>query len=135
MIIKDLVLLTVLFIAACQDIAENKVKNVLIISGIISGFIFCHTLTALIGFIIPFIVLYPFFLTRQIGAADIKLLMMTGIYIGSRGLGICILPTAVIALTMGICIAAYSNEPVLKTKIPFAVPIFLGIVPYIGGII
>ena len=52
---------------------------------------------ALCGMLLPFCLLYPFFLFRMIGAGDIKLLMALGAMFGTRGSGELLLTSFLLA--------------------------------------
>lgn len=79
----------------CSTIVDFKVEripNLFIILGIVSGIFFkifesndSSWQSFAIGILIPLVSLFPLFVIRAIGAGDIKLLLVTGVYLGARG--------------------------------------------------
>jgi len=73
-----------------MDFASFKIKNSLILFGIIIGMLlriydmeWTSILEGFIGMIIPVIILFPFFLFKVLGAGDIKLFSVIGLFYGS----------------------------------------------------
>lgn len=71
--------------AAATDITTGKIRNRLIVLGILSGFLFriwesgiVGLLLSVIQIVFPVIVLFLLFLMRALGAGDIKLFSMIG---------------------------------------------------------
>lgn len=102
-----LMLLTILAMAAAMDLTSWRIKNHLIAVGLILGFI-CRVelgnvqaiLTYLVSIMLPVILLYLLFLMRALGAGDIKLLSVTGAFLGIRGGLYCILYSFVIGAVL-----------------------------------
>lgn len=132
---KYYILLILLVIAAFMDAMTFKVKNALVAAGIIIGLYFCHTRDSFAGMIIPFLLLFPIYAVRLCGAADIKLLMMVGLYLGTGKLLNSLLPVTGAAVMTALCIGTVTKEKLLKVKIPFAVPVLIGVMTYLfsGG--
>ena len=81
-------MITILFVAAGMDLWMKKIKNWLILSGIMIGMFFSilqrgpdGIILSFLGFLTPFPLLL-FFKFKLIGAADIKLLSIIGIFQG-----------------------------------------------------
>lgn len=73
--------------AALSDLKEEKIPNRWVLTGLflsLSGqILFCRESRwhpEFLSALIPFLLLIPFYLFRMIGAGDIKLLMVTGIF-------------------------------------------------------
>ena len=91
MIIKIVLLVLIISISAYTDIKENKIKNKYLLIALILGLVM-STLTngivgakdSLLGIIIPFLILFIFFVMRMLGAGDIKLFCTIGSIMGSN---------------------------------------------------
>ncbi|PKH62879.1 prepilin peptidase [Shewanella sp. Choline-02u-19] len=89
-IIVQVVLTSVFFIMAISiDLLKEKIPNKLCLMAIFCGFVvnsyFAHfngLLLSFVGFSLAFIILFPTFLMRVLGAGDIKLMMGIGALIG-----------------------------------------------------
>lgn len=82
------ILIGVLFITAVVDIVSFRIPNMCIAVGMFGGMIYKIFENGLWGMGegllhagIIFLFLYPFFMIQGLGAGDIKLLMMTGMYL------------------------------------------------------
>lgn len=82
-------LLILVFLAVYQDIKTYKIKNYIIIIGITTGLIinikdvgFLGIYPSLLGIILPVVLLLPLFLIKVLGAGDIKLFSVIGLYVG-----------------------------------------------------
>ncbi|MBI1891480.1 MAG: prepilin peptidase [Burkholderiales bacterium] len=82
------VLLFLLTFIVASDIRTRRIPNVLILTGLGLGFGFSLAadgigiMQALGGFAIGFGVLFPLYLLRVLGAGDVKLVAMTGTFMG-----------------------------------------------------
>lgn len=127
---KYVILLLFLVVAAFMDASSYKVRNWLTVSGLITGLIFCHSPEALLGMMLPFVIMMPLFASKLCGAGDIKLLMVLGLFAGPEGLLRCALPVLMAALLMALGMSRAKGEKLLKVRIPFAVPVLLGVMPF-----
>lgn len=91
-------LLLILTIAVIMDIRTRKIKNWLIITGLLSGFLLRilsegreGALNFLAGCLIPIFLLFVLFLFRVIGAGDVKLIAVTGGFLGTHSILRCII--------------------------------------------
>lgn len=102
-----------LFTAVLEDYQNRKVPNWWIVFGIGIGILAFleegELLPYLVGFIIPFILLFGLYCIRVIGAGDIKLLMVTGLFMGGKE----ILTIILLSFVFG---GVYSFIKLLKTK-------------------
>lgn len=128
--IKYYILLLFLTVAAFMDASSYKVRNHLIIAGLMAGLILSHSRDSLMGLIIPFAITFPLYAAHFCGAADVKLLSMAGLFLGISGLINCTLPILLVSAATAFLMGCVSGEPFIKVKIPFAVPVLLGIMPY-----
>ena len=79
-------------LAAVRDLQTGKIPNRLIAAGLAAGLVL-RTLfegpaglaSAIPGALLPLLLLFPLFYLRMQGAGDIKLLAMTGCYLGPAG--------------------------------------------------
>lgn len=83
-----MILLTLLFTAFLSDQLKGRIPNELTIGGFVMGMAYtlvkhdpAHLLKRLLTAGAVFAMLYIFFLVRALGAGDIKLLMMTGMFV------------------------------------------------------
>lgn len=83
-----LVLFLLLIFAVFADMTTDRVPNFLIVSGILGGILYqffiignCRPLEILWSAAIPVLVLFPLFAFRAMGAGDLKLLAMTGVFL------------------------------------------------------
>jgi len=163
---KFLLLLLVVFIAVILDFTTGKVSNNLILAGLFMG-IFVQIIwekdrisDVLLGGIVPVVVLFLIFLIGGIGAGDVKLFAVIGVFLGVRGVFTCIilafLTGAVISIGKilinknSFCylsnlysyissfyrtkkIQLYKKEK--ANTIHFTLPILIGVVIYMGGMV
>ena len=83
-------LLLLLFGAVISDLVSEKIPNFIILSGLVTGifyrFVICGETRVdkvILDILLPFFLFFVFFAVKAIGAGDIKLLMVTGLYLGS----------------------------------------------------
>lgn len=89
-----LYLILLLGIAVYYDVRYFRIPNVLIVIGMLTGMVYrvvnktflCTEL--FLGMLIPVLVLFLLFYLHMLGAGDIKLLSMTGIFLGTSILGV-----------------------------------------------
>jgi len=77
----------ILIIAVCMDLLFYKVFNYLFLLGLISGFLFLildfsEAQSYLFGGLIPFLIGFPLYILKVVGAADVKMLMVIGLFLG-----------------------------------------------------
>ena len=125
-----------LFICAVTDIAVYRIKNsILALSVILFLSIRCISgqtfdLPCILGPpVIVFTVLFPFFLLHIIKAGDIKLLMVSALYLGLSGLINILLYTAAASAALIIIYMKVRHTSLLETRFPFAFALFLGAYP------
>ncbi len=85
-----ILLVTFLSLAVIMDFASFKIKNRLILFGLIVGILlriydmeWTSILDGIIGMVVPVIILFPFFLFKVLGAGDIKLFSVIGLFYGN----------------------------------------------------
>jgi len=139
---EKIFILLLAVIAAVMDFFTYKISNKLVIVGITGGII-CQVLKnglegivfSLAGGVTPILCLWIFFLLRYFGAGDIKLLCALGCMMGPVTIlyliGLSIIIGGIIG-TMKLIIYDSHQE---KATIRFAIPIFISVLMYIGGVI
>lgn len=82
-------LLIFLLLAVYHDLKSYKIKNYLIVIGVLTGLIInlielglVANYSFLLATIIPIIILFPLFIIKAMGAGDIKLFSIIGSYLG-----------------------------------------------------
>lgn len=75
--------------AAWSDIRSHRIPNVLVLLGLITGLLLQMSaegmpglVRALLGMVVGFLVLMPFYLLRTLGAGDVKLMAAVGALMG-----------------------------------------------------
>lgn len=122
-------LLLLLLMAACQDIRHYRIKNTLVITGALVAVI-AHTAlpaglglhAALVGWLTGLALLLPLYLLRVMGAGDIKLMAMTGAFLGPQAAviaGLYILITGgVLSVIVALWRGQLSGLSELFTRVP-----------------
>lgn len=97
-------LLPVLIAAVIMDLRTRKIKNWLILVGLTSGFLLrlviegkAGVISFLAGSLFPVILLFVLFLFRIIGAGDVKLMAVTGGFLGIHSILRCIIITFILS--------------------------------------
>ena len=140
-----LILLGFLFCAVYTDMTQTRISNRLIVLGLLSGFLFrlytegrMGVLFYVVNIFIPVIFLYLLFQMRVLGAGDIKLFSMLGVFISTEQLLRLIVLAFCIGAMMGICKIVYQFI-VLKyelgklTQIHFSPAILIAYMLVVGG--
>lgn len=114
--IKHLFLFLYLFIAVLEDFRKSKISNWWVLFGIIVGFLFLLAegeektlLNGIVGMGIPFVFLFLPYLLRVLGAGDVKLFMVAGLFLGQEG----IIKAFVSAFLTG---GIYAGYKLIRTK-------------------
>ena len=129
---EEHVLFLLLAASSMTDLKYRYIDNQLILFCMISGLgiRLVHGVTdpadLIAGVICPFLLLYPFYAMRLIGAGDVKLLMAAGVFTGLNGLKMSLIPVTVISVILTISMAI-KEKKIRDLKIPMAIPISLGI--------
>ena len=89
MILKIILLLVIISVSAYTDIKENKIKNKYLLVSLILGLVISLLTSgmagvkdSILGIIVPFVLLFIFFVIRMFGAGDIKLFCTIGAIMG-----------------------------------------------------
>lgn len=85
-IVKGQAILVLLLLAAGSDMILWKVKNGIILAGLVIGSYYMlreqNYINCLLGALLPVLIFWPLFSIRAIGAGDIKLLSILGLFQG-----------------------------------------------------
>ena len=109
----------------------NRIRNNVIFAGLILGVVLFFSKEAAIGFVVPFLILFPLYRMGFCGAGDVKLMMLTGFYLGLEMLLYCLPAILVLSLVFIAAVGVAEKRKFLQVEIPFAVPVFLGVIPSI----
>ena len=143
--------------AVIWDFREWKIPNALIGCGLVQGFLMSAAVrgpemglySSGVGCIIPVVILFVLFLIKALGAGDIKLLSVTGTFVGTdiyRVIIYSFLAGGVISIIFLLKEVIFSitnrkqisinnlRNRVLKTRIHFSVAIFCGAMYYLATI-
>ncbi|MBQ6638859.1 MAG: prepilin peptidase [Lachnospiraceae bacterium] len=135
--------------AVIFDFTGEKIPNFIILSGLVMGlfyrFIICgetRVSCILLDIALPFLMFFLFFAVKAIGAGDVKLLMVTGLFLGSRRNLWCIFAALSVAAIYGLCRLILSHKLLLRVGSLFRYLRYLvsairnrngEIVPYLSG--
>jgi prepilin peptidase CpaA len=158
-----IVLMTFLVAAAWRDVRSNRIPNALVVTGAVVGVAFSLVPGGIgmremaEGFAIGFVLLLPFYALGVMGAGDVKLMAMTGIFLGVKATllaGVTTLAAGGIfaigyALKSGVMLAALRNirtfllnasmhlasgstprvadMPVTRVRLPYAAAVTIGV--------
>ncbi|MBW8029364.1 MAG: hypothetical protein GJU73_11870 [Ferrovum sp.] len=129
--LEFLVLGCVLFVAAWTDVRSRRVSNEwlglgLVVYVILSFLFGLDPRTALVGGLLGLLVFLPFYWLGGMGAADLKLMGLVGIYLGPHGL----LYSALYTALAGGVLAVLALALRASRRLPYAVAIALGVGVY-----
>ncbi len=127
--IKYHLILIFLFISACTDVMSNRIRNNIIFTGLIIGAAFFFSKEAVIGFAVPFLILFPLYRAGLCGAGDVKLMMLAGFYLGLDVLLNCLPAVTALSVLFIVAVGIVEKSNPKQIEIPVAVPVFLGVIP------
>ncbi len=139
---RFIILFSLCLLAAVTDIYSYKVKNHIIVTGILAGYIFfIHSygiqglLYSTLGLCIPLLSMMAFYRFKLFGAGDLKLFAMIGAITGPKDIAIIMAMTFVFGAVIGAVKIVFLDRSLGLHKIRFAVPTFLGVAAYVFGVI
>lgn len=124
--------------AVFTDLYKDKIYNVWVIPGLLSGLILAlvqgtdRFIVSIMAVITTFLVLMPVYFIKGIAAGDVKLLLSTASFLSFQELYSCILFSFLIAGAISLVIIIFKRE---KRTIHFAVPVLLSALLVIGGLV
>ena len=129
--LEFLVLSCVLSVAAWTDVRSRRVSNEwlglgLVVYVILSFLFGLDPRTALVGGLLGLLVFLPFYWLGGMGAADLKLMGLVGIYLGPHGL----LYSALYTALAGGVLAVLALALRASRRLPYAVAIAVGVGVY-----
>lgn len=134
--IGAIIIMVLTLIAAIFDAREKRIPNYLIIVGLIIWIIWLiqgdYNLSDCIGgVLVPLFALFPFYMTKGLGAGDVKLLSVCGGFVGMSCLAEYLLVVLITSVVYGVVTALFKKKQILNQNlITMAVPIFFGTVIY-----
>ncbi|XME01897.1 prepilin peptidase [Lachnospiraceae bacterium C1.1] len=127
------ILFWLLAAGSITDLRYRRVENLLSLTGFLTGLmldIFClgpaGTIDAAIAAFLVFMVLYPMFSIRLIGAGDIKFLMAVSMFLGRDMLMASLVPIAAASVVI-MLLMVFRKGRWKDLQIPMTIPISLGI--------
>lgn len=103
------ILYMILAFSCHLDLTSGRIPNFFVLIGFVYGFFYrlviCddrHFLLILLGVCLPLVVLFPLYLIRGMGAGDIKLFSMIGLYVSLKDLFIVFAVAVFIGAVLGI---------------------------------
>jgi prepilin peptidase CpaA len=162
-------LISLLTIATWHDVRSHRIPNLLILVGLVTGILsgawlngFAGVIHAMAGGLVGLFTLLPLYLLRTLGAGDVKLMAVVGLYLGPVDVLMVILGTflaggvmaLVLAMRFGMMsqllqniklmllgavvkmsagqVPSMNDLPVSVGKLPYAVAITAGTLGYLG---
>lgn len=119
-------LLIILAVAAWTDLKEERIPNYLIVIGFLAGIFYRLSQgtgmlsEGLLGGIVPLFLFVPLFLIRAMGAGDIKLMSVMGIFLGVRSVLYAIVVAICFAAVFGVIRGIYRHTVLDRIKYLFA---------------
>lgn len=111
------VLMVLLFIAAWCDVGSYRIPNNLIVIGILSGLLlrlmsngWSDLVPGVIGLFIGMLVLLPMYWLHVMGAGDVKLMGMTGVFLGPGHVLGAWLATLLVGGVLALIFAAHQHK-------------------------
>lgn len=105
-------LISLLTLATWHDVRSHRIPNALILTGWIIGVSvsawlngIAGVISALEGSIVGLVVLLPFYLIRTLGAGDVKLMAVVGVFLGPTDVLMAILATFLAGGVMALALA------------------------------
>ena len=128
-------LLPVLGLSAWSDVRQRRVPNNLLILGLLLLLLLSRWSVgwlefALAGAVVGFLVYLPFYLKGGMGAADVKLMALTGFFVGPAGVLMCALYAA---LAGGVMALVALKTDWFGRRLPYALAIGIGVLGYLLG--
>ncbi len=124
--------------AVFTDLYKDKIYNVWVVPGLLTGLItaLCQgpdrLLDALMAIGISFVVLMPVYLLKGIAAGDVKLFLSTASFLSMQDTFSCILFSFLIAGAISLGIFIFKRN---KKTLHFAVPIMASTIFVLGGLV
>jgi len=127
-------LFAVLLIAVFKDLKERRVPNLLLVIGGVGALTTSLLMqsipiqTLLAGGVVGVLVFLPFYAMSAMGAGDIKLMAIVGMYLGVKG----VLISALFAALAGGLLALGFAISRPRAQLPYAVAILAGVIAYVA---
>ena len=128
-----------LFGAVFSDLYKDKIYNLWIVPGILTGLILQLSrgtesfLNALLAMGATFLILMPVYFIKGIAAGDVKLFLMTASFLSMQDIFSCILFSFLIAGVISLIIVLIKRN--IHATIHFAVPVMASALIIIGGVL
>lgn len=130
-------------VSAYMDLKWWKIKNVWLLIGAAAGVLYNFyakdspgLLKAALGMTIPFLLLWWLYSLKKMGAGDVKLFMVSGLFFGSERIWMFLLFSVIggVLIFPVLAIKHRSVRAVLKHRIHVAVCAFISALCLVGGI-
>ena len=125
--------------AVFTDLYKDKIYNVWVIPGMLTGFIYAagkgpgNLLNALLSIVVALLLLIPVYLIKGIAAGDVKLFLAIAPFLSMQELYSCILFSFLIAgaISIGILLIKKNKQKTMH----FAVPVMASTLFVMGGVL
>ena len=130
------IFLVLIFYAAHTDRKEGRIQNALVAAVIASFLLTCLIQRSmpgtehLIGFFLPFVILFPVFCMKGIGAGDVKLLMAIGLAVGYHS----VVVVMFVAFLLGVIQGFLTRTRKVHLASAISVAVLLDLVAEFGGL-
>ena len=138
-----LILYVILAVALMTDLKEDRIPNLLILTGLVTGVVMlilsdADWIEVLFQTMIVFFCLIPVYMIGALGGGDIKLLVLFPIFIGLElsinAIISSFMAAAICSVIKAVALLAAKKEiPIRKLTIHFSVPILIGTVLTVSG--
>jgi len=127
--LRTALLCVLLLIAVFFDVRSHRIPNLLVLAGLIIGIAYHSFMAsgwglayALTGAAVGFVVFFPIYLMRGMGAGDVKLMAMVGAFLGAASTFGAILMTLIAGGVLALAVALSKGMlPLLVQNIRFMV--------------
>lgn len=109
-------LISLLTIATWHDVRSHRIPNMVIMTGWVTGLVLSLWLNGTTGIIsaiegsaVGLVALLPLYLIRTLGAGDVKLMAVVGVFLGPTDILMAVLGTFLAGGVMALAVAAYTG--------------------------
>ena len=117
-----------------MDYWKGKIPNWLVVMGMLHGlFLRRDYIPMIVQLVCLLFLFYPLFQTGKLGAGDVKLFLLLGVFLSTRDLVLVLMNTFFVAAGFSILKVAVNHTKIAETKIHLAVFVLIGDLMNGGG--